>query len=144
LEKNAIRFWSRVQRSNNCWIWTRGKFPEGYGAFRVGKKSWRAHRFSYLLTYGDPGSLCVLHKCDNPSCVRPDHLFLGTRKDNNQDSARKGHRRGPPSCLTPSQVCRIRRLYRHNFTQRQIAKRYRISQTLVWAVVNIRIHKSIF
>lgn len=88
------RFWSKVNkglRPDDCWIWTAGK-SNGYGIFRVGdNKTISAHRYSYILHNGkEPGSLFVCHRCDNPSCVNPDHLFLGTQGDNIQDMIDKG------------------------------------------------------
>jgi len=87
----AEKFWSKVKRSDDCWEWQGGKSPLGYGRVRHEGKDWFAHRVAYYLIYGvHPGNLSVCHKCDNPPCVRPDHLFLGTRHDNMMDSARKG------------------------------------------------------
>lgn len=84
-----------------CWVWTGARMPTGYGIIRYpGKKGSHtgAHRISYMLHNGNIHSgLHVLHRCDNPSCVNPSHLFLGTPKDNMQDMLRKGRQRGGPN-----------------------------------------------
>ena len=77
---------------SSCWLWLTGCDKDGYGMFARdrGGKSIRAHRFSWELHFGPiPDVLIVLHKCDTPACVRPDHLFLGTHLDNAQDRNRK-------------------------------------------------------
>lgn len=86
------RFWSKVQKTDECWIWTAAASPLGYGRVGTpGRKISQAHRVAWILTNGDiPDGLCVLHRCDNPRCVRPDHLFLGTVADNNADKLAKG------------------------------------------------------
>lgn len=90
----VVRFWACVQKtSGGCWLWTKGVTRDGYGRFKHEGTTRRAHRVSWELTHGPiPNDLWVLHKCDNGLCVRPDHLFLGTAKDNTQDMIQKGRR----------------------------------------------------
>lgn len=95
-EDTVRRFWEKVQKTPDCWLWTASRRRDGYGQFRVsggGEKNvvLSAHRISYELLVGPiPDGLCVLHKCDNPICVNPEHLFPGTMKDNVDDMMRKG------------------------------------------------------
>lgn len=93
----AASFWERVQKSPDvagCWTWTGTKTRQGYGILHTAtenRKTVLAHRVSWLLNKGPiVGSLYVLHHCDNPPCVRPDHLFLGTHTDNVEDARVKG------------------------------------------------------
>jgi len=82
---------------HECWEWSSSKNEKGYGKFLVNAEigEIRAHRASLLLLCGvDAGAMLVLHRCDNPGCVRPEHLFLGTAKDNTQDMLAKGRQRG--------------------------------------------------
>lgn len=88
---NSMRFWSKVNQTKMCWIWTGAKYKNGYGAFRFFGKNTTAHRVAYILTRGQiPTGMFVCHKCDTPACVRPSHLFLGTQKDNMRDASLKG------------------------------------------------------
>lgn len=97
------RFWTKVQQTEGCWLWTASKNNKGYGKLTLssGQKK-LAHRVSYEIAYGKiSDSICVLHKCDTPLCVRPDHLFLGTKADNNADMKVKGRTHG---VLTKRQI----------------------------------------
>lgn len=90
------RFWSRVDKSGECWEWQGAKDRKGYGRLRRAKirnSPLHAHRYAWFLTNGEWPE-CALHRCDNPSCVRPEHLFAGSVADNNRDMKEK--RRGVP------------------------------------------------
>lgn len=93
------RFYAKVFKTEGCWIWTGAKDKFGYGS--IGSGGWhgatlKAHRVSYEIHVGSiPNGKHVLHRCDNPRCVRPTHLFLGTHADNMADSAAKGRAKGP-------------------------------------------------
>lgn len=87
------RFWAKVDRSGECWLWTASVRRDGYGNFNRGSgDGWvSAHRFSYELHHGPiPARLLVLHSCDNRRCVNPSHLSLGTHRDNTRDAITKG------------------------------------------------------
>jgi hypothetical protein len=91
LPNTEADFWKRVQKTDECWLWLGSKLPRGYGYWRTNGRRIYAHRYVWSITFGAiPESLFVCHHCDNPSCVRPSHLFIGTTKDNMEDMCRKG------------------------------------------------------
>jgi hypothetical protein len=86
-------FWGRVniKSQDECWNWTGGLDGNGYGRLDFKGKRYGSHRLSYILSIGDiPGGMFVCHKCDNPLCCNPSHLFIGTLQDNNADRVKKG------------------------------------------------------
>ncbi len=92
------RFWAKVDKSGECWEWTACLNEKGYGMFGIGTKRLdRAHRISYrMLVEEIPKGLFVCHRCDNPKCVNPSHLFLGTNRENVEDMHAKGRNSPPP------------------------------------------------
>lgn len=144
------RFWAKVHKGAECWHWTGASHNMGYGTFCVTRDkhqwSFQAHRVAWFLRFGPiPLGLCVLHHCDVPGCINIDHLFLGTRADNNADRdaknrARYRHLCGeecPASKLTTEQIITIRRMYqRGHMRQHAIASVYGITQSEVSLIVN--------
>lgn len=140
------RFWSKVDRSGDCWVWTGGTDQHGYGQFVAQNRRLRAHRVAYELTHGAiPDDTSVCHRCDNPPCVRPDHLFLGSHQDNMDDMNRKGrHGRSPArgetagnAKLTDAAVREMRALWAAGgLTKRAIAKRFGISDSNISRILN--------
>ena len=89
------RFWRAVDTTGECWLWTRCLWPNGYGLITVNGRAVGTHRVSYELTHGPiPKGMFVCHTCDTRNCVRPEHLFLGTNRDNVRDMWSKGRGRG--------------------------------------------------
>lgn len=92
------RFWEKVDKTGDCWLWTSPPRSGGYGGIGepITGRMLAAHRVSWELHYGPiPDGLCVLHQCDVRLCVRPDHLFLGTKQDNTQDMIAKSREHFP-------------------------------------------------
>ena len=152
MSKLTERFWSKVDGNdpNECWNWTAGKQANGYGAFVYAGKTRYAHRFSWLLHFGTiPEGMFVCHHCDNPGCVNPKHLFLGTQTDNMQDAITKGrigrgekHRN---SKLTEVQVLAIRAEYQYHGKNkaRVLAKKHGVTTTTINRVVTRKTWKHI-
>lgn len=138
------KFWPRVEKSDGCWRWTGSLATKGYGRINLGGGvRVLAHRFSYELHFGKPpDDLFVCHRCDNPCCVNPAHLFLGTAADNTADAASKGRLRGQSgedNCkakLTVEDVRQIRLLKRQGAKTATLAKRFCVSRFTIWDIVS--------
>lgn len=131
------RFWSKVQRSpTGCWEWTRYRDRKGYGRFNVNNTPRLAHRVAWEVTYGAvPDGMCVLHRCDNPPCVNPDHLWLGVVADNQRDMARKGRVGGALFNATQVQEIRAQCDGRRG-TLSRLARTYGTSRTVIWKIAH--------
>lgn len=158
------RFWSFVSKSEHCWTWTGGvsrrKNGTGYGVFTIDHRSIAAHRYAYEIHNGViPTGYEVCHKCDNPPCVNPGHLFLGTRKDNQADMVRKerqakGDRNGLrihsesiirgekhySAKLTEKDVLEIRSAYsKGDISQPTLARRFGVTQRTIFSIIHRKI-----
>lgn len=137
------RFYAKVKinATNGCHEWTGALSNKGYGRFAVKRKNRHAHRVAWQLANGPiPDGLWVLHKCDNPRCVNPKHLFLGTVLDNSRDMIAKGRAAprfgefGGTTILTQAQVHEIRNMPRNIDYQRYLAKLYGVTIQTIKAV----------
>lgn len=145
------RFWSKVDTSGDCWVWTGTLLSTGYGVIHLtSTQPVGAHRFSYELAYGPISKgLCVCHTCDNPPCVRPDHLFLGTHTENMRDKMAKGrhhYMRGERvngAKLTEDQVIEIRRRIVHGEPRHDLANEYGVSKATIVDVCSGRSWKHV-
>ena len=132
------RFWTKVSKSDGCWEWQAARDRDGYGQFGVFRRQTKAHRFSWEITNGPiPPGMIVCHTCDNPSCVRPDHLFVGTHQDNQRDKWNKG-RANHHRILTEPDVIEIRELHDGGMSHRQIALRKGVSKPTICGIVKRR------
>lgn len=139
-------FWSKVDRSGGpeaCWEWQAGTTGSGYGRFKDGPRGQvMAHRFAWELTHGDiPEEMVICHRCDNPPCCNPAHLFLGTVLDNVRDKIHKGRFRyatgesAGAAKITEAAVREIRQLAEAGWLRRDIAKRFDVSVSNVGLIV---------
>ncbi len=154
------RFWARVDKSGECWLWTGRTSGSGYGLFDVGPgHAEHAHRYSARLHgIALPPGFYACHHCDTPPCVRPEHIFAGTQADNLADAAakgrtarglRNGHYTHPESyaageahhntTLTTPQVLAIRERYTpHGPSQSQLAREYGVTQATIFNILHRR------
>jgi hypothetical protein len=124
-------YYTSPEPNSGCWLWIGCSEKGGYGFLRVNGKNIRAHRFSYELHVGPIKSgLYVCHKCDNPCCVNPEHLFLGTNSENQIDCSRK-NRRWKTQKLTLEQVKEIKRLAELGERTKDLAQKYGVSVPLI-------------
>lgn len=165
-EKDIERFFSKIDRdgpfcgklNSKCWSWKMKLDKDGYGRFRYKNKKRGAHRISYMYFYGNiDDNLLVCHKCNNPSCVNPDHLYLGTASDNKRDEIESGRtskgtrngkythpektprgERAGNSKLTENDVIEIRKTYnaKAGKTIMFLSEKYGVGTSTIWSVIS--------
>lgn len=141
------RFWRFVVKGSaidECWRWIGSKGPRGYGAIGDGSKNLRAHRLSWEMHNSQkiPDGMEVCHRCDNPECTNPSHLFVGTHQENMDDMMAKGRR--PPttgtrqwkSRFTEDQVIDIRKMHADGFARKEICDKYNANSSIIGKIVN--------
>lgn len=143
-KEQIVRFWAKVAiaNENECWNWTASLSSSGYGRFNVNGENRIAARVSWEIHYGEiKNKLHVLHKCDNPSCVNPKHLYLGTHQDNMRDRQIKGrtHRHlgitNGSAKLTENDIREIRRRSANGESQRQLARAFGVTRMAIKFVI---------
>jgi len=152
--KQIDNFWKKVsvRGINDCWEWLKSRSNKGYGRIFINSQPQEAHRISYEISNQlIPEKMWVLHKCDNRKCVNPNHLWLGTAKDNSDDMIAKGrdiHSRGerhPQVKLSGEDVKKIQSLYKNgNITQMELAKLFKVKQVQISRIINKKTWRHIF
>jgi hypothetical protein len=139
-DKDINRFWSKVIKkgSDECWEWDAGKIGKGYGSFCLYGKTMTAHRISYIINKGDiPKGGLVLHTCDNPACVNPNHLYIGTYGDNNMDREdRNPGTSGRISKFTKDNIQHIKEEYSKGSTQGDLSMEFGVSRQYISNIIN--------
>ncbi len=133
------RFWEKVdmRAPDDCWLWTGGRGDDGYGHFRINShKQIQAHRMSWILANARevPTGMIILHDCDNPPCVNPQHLIMGTQQQNMDMASARGHKVGTPK-LQRDQVREIRERHARGEKQVALAHAFEISQSTISLIV---------
>lgn len=144
------RFWSKVNKTDTCWLFTKSIGIKGYATFSVNRKTEAAHRFSYQHFVGPiPEGYCVLHKCDVRNCIRPDHLFLGSNDDNIIDKVNKNRQTkglDVHTCkLTINQVFEIKKRLNQSYKgiQKDLALEYNVKPATIHAIYKNKTWKHI-
>lgn len=152
-------FWNYVEKNEGCWWWRGSIALNGYGRTFMNGRWHYAHRLAWQIAHGVvPAGMYICHSCDNPGCVRPDHLFLGTPADNHHDARSKGRLRSNPPTgarhwahqhpervrrgeannkakLTEAQVRELVKAHRNGSSQTELARQYGIRQSSVWQIL---------
>jgi hypothetical protein len=142
------RFWAKVKKGDGCWLWTASRRSNNYGSLCIGRRGINvsAHIASWMIHFGPvPEGLLVCHRCDNPPCVRPNHLWLGTHHDNSLDAFIKGRMPGPvpllgelnpKAKLTTTDVLEIRRLHGDaGISLAALGRMFKVTKQSIWGII---------
>lgn len=139
-DHHKIFFKNFIKKSKSeCWPWIGCKNKKGYGVFRMFARGIQAHRASWWIHKGEkvPDHLLACHTCDNPSCVNPDHIFIGTNKDNMRDMVEKGRKPRPLGELSHNSKLKefeVLEIYKSHLPASAIHEKYGVSQSTIWAI----------
>ena len=127
------RFWGKVDKSGECWEWIAHKSHNGYGIFWFDGKNVRAHRFVLSLYDVDiPDGMCALHHCDNPSCVNPDHLYVGSPQQNIRDMVKRGRQnKGEGHNLTSFTEDDVRKIRKTEGPHQEVAEMFGVTDATI-------------
>jgi len=158
-------FWNQTRKTDSCWIWTGSKTGSlGYGRFGFRNKYYLAHRLSWEFHFGEiPKGMQICHHCDNPLCVNPDHLFMGTQSDNIKDAVKKGRMKNlfkkghtgldfqrpcGENChfskLKLKDIIKIKELLKRGIRTMEIASKFGLSQRYIYDIKNGEAWKHIY
>jgi len=145
-EELEKKYWNLVRKTPTCWLYEGSASDEGYGRFQGNNQIWVAHRFAYIIHHGKiPKGMCILHKCDVRRCVKPAHLWAGTKAENNHDCDRKGRRnqlfgsKHPQAKLNECNVRQIRKKYiPWTYSQPRLAKEFGVSRGVIYRILRGR------
>lgn len=138
-DKDLERFWKYVEKTDTCWNWKASLNTYGYGCFWWNRKQHQSHRVSWYIKYGKHSDKLLLHSCDNPACVNPEHLREGAQSDNMKDKV--GRRRQATgeshgqSRLTEEQVVAILKKHSEGASTRKLGKEYNVSKTAILYII---------
>lgn len=125
MKERIKKFWAKAKKTASCWLWRRANNGIGYGVVRWGHPMRLAHRIAWEIKNGPiPKGMCVLHRCDNPSCVNPKHLYLGTHADNMRDIALR--ERNSTMKISNADVNRIRAAMREGANAGELARKFSV------------------
>jgi hypothetical protein len=145
--KQLKNFWKKIVKTDNCWEWIGARNKLGYGSFGIDGKTQLAHRISYRINKGQiPIGMCVLHRCDNPPCCNPDHLWIGTDFDNSADMILKGRDKkaspehnGGGGKLNSYKIIEIRKAYAAGGTTKEkLAAQFHVSGVMISRIVHLK------
>jgi hypothetical protein len=148
-EKLPSKFWNKVDKGDDCWIWQGAKTPIGYGQISINGERDYVHRLAWAEANQRSIDKQINHHCDNPACVRPEHLYEGTQADNRQDAVKRGRlnvtgENAPQAKLTKSQVKEIRRKYdTDKASQYELEEDYPVTRSTIRKIVNRKIWRQL-